>query len=276
MVMNDPEIGKSVDACGVRVNYLEEGEGYPVVLLHGSGPGVTAYANWRFVMPVLARNFRVIAPDIVGFGYTERPADVEYSLDYWIEHLVAFLDAVQVEKAHFVGNSFGGGLTLALAARHPDRVGRIVLMGSAGVGFEMTPGLELTWGYQPSMENMRELLHTFACDTSIVTDALVKSRYEASIRPGFQEAFSSLFPPPRQRHIQALATPEEDIKRMEHQVLIFHGRDDKIIPLSSSLKLHSLLANSDLHVFGQCGHWTQIERKDMFAKMVGEFFAKPD
>src|SRR5690625_3653076 len=97
----NPEIGHSIEAGGLATNYLKAGQGYPVVLLHGSGPGVTAYANWRFTIPALSGDFSVLALDLAGFGYTERKPDWEYSLDNWVAHVVAFLDAVGIEKAHF-------------------------------------------------------------------------------------------------------------------------------------------------------------------------------
>lgn len=273
MSNNDPEIGKTVMAAGLKTNYLEEGEGEPVVLIHGSGPGVTAYANWRLVIPVLAQKYRVLAPDIAGFGYTERKADTGYNLDFWVRHLVEWLDAVGVKKGRFIGNSFGGALTLAIASRHPELVDRFILMGAAGVEFELTPGLDAVWGYEPSMDNMRKVVMSFAYDTSMMTDDLVRSRYEASIRPGFHESYSSLFQAPRQRHIRTLATPEADIRKLRQRALIVHGRDDQIVPLGNSYKLHELIEHSDLHVFGECGHWTQIERKDQFAKLAMDFFA---
>ena len=272
MSNKDPEIGRSVVAAGLKTNYLEAGEGEPVVLIHGSGPGVTAYANWRLVIPVLAQKYRVLAPDIAGFGYTERRDDVTYNLDFWVRHLTEWMVAVGVKKARFVGNSFGGALTLALTARHPELVDRFVLMGAAGVDFEVTPGLDAVWGYEPSVENMRRIAMAFVYDKSMITDDLVRSRYEASIRPGFHESYSKLFQAPRQRHARALATPEADIRKIQQRALVIHGRDDQIVPLSNSFKLHALLERSDLHVFGQCGHWTQIERKDQFAKLVMDFF----
>lgn len=272
MSNNDPEIGRSVVAAGLKTNYLEAGEGEPVVLIHGSGPGVTAYANWRLAIPVLAEKYRVLAPDIAGFGYTERKADTPYNLDFWVRHLVEWLDAVGVKKARFIGNSFGGALTVAIASRYPELVDRFVLMGAAGVEFDLTPGLEAVWAYEPSFESMKKVVMSFAYDTSMMTDDLVESRYQASIRPGFHESYASLFQEPRQRHIKALATPEDKIRAIKHRALIIHGRDDQIVPLANSLKFHSLLEHSDLHVFGECGHWTQIERKDDFLKLVMDFF----
>jgi len=267
----DPEIGRTVVAAGLKTNYLDAGEGEPVILIHGSGPGVTAYANWRLTIPALARKFRVLAPDLAGFGYTQRNLGQRYDLDFWLRHLNEWMDAVGVSRARFIGNSFGGAVTLAMAARHPERIERLVLMGSVGVQFELTPALDAVWGYEPSVENMRSIVMAFAHDTSIMTEDLIASRYNASIRPGFQESFSSMFAAPRQRHIEALATPEEDIRRISQPALVLHGRDDKVIPVANSYKLHALLKNSDLHVFGNCGHWTQIERHAEFSQLVTGF-----
>jgi 2-hydroxymuconate-semialdehyde hydrolase len=270
---DNPEIANTIDAGGVATNYHDRGQGRPVMLIHGSGPGVTAWANWRLCLPVLAEQYRVIAPDMVGFGYTERPAGITYKLDMWVRHTVDFLDALGLEQVDLVGNSFGGALSLALTIRHPARVRRLVLMGSAGVPFALTPGLDAAWGYQPSVENMRKLLDLFAYDRTLVTDELAQLRYEASIRPGFQEAFSAMFPAPRQRWIEMLASPDDDIRAIEHQTLIIHGREDQILPLSSSLRLFELIDRAEMHVFGRCGHWTQIEHNQRFNLLVADFFA---
>mgnify|MGYP003343354768 CR=1 FL=1 len=129
-------------ATGIATNYHDSGEGSPVLLLHGSGPGVSAYANWRLTMPALATRMRVLAPDLVGFGYTERPDGVSYVVETWRRHIVGFLDALGIERASVVGNSWGGGLALDLAVTHPERVERLVLMGAVGVPFDLTPGLD--------------------------------------------------------------------------------------------------------------------------------------
>ncbi len=273
---DNPEIGKRVKAAGFLTNYHDMGQGTPVILIHGSGPGVSAWANWRLTMPALAKHFRVLAPDIVGFGFTERPADNRYDMELWLKHLIGFMDALAIEKAHIVGNSFGGALALALAIRAPERVIRLVLMGAVGVHFEITEGLDAVWGYEPSIENMRRLLDLFAYDRTLVNDELAKLRYEASIRPGFQEAFSAMFPAPRQRWVDAMASPEEDIRRIPHETLIIHGREDRVIPFENSLKLFHLIDRSQLHGFGRCGHWTQIEHADRFNRLVTDFFLEAE
>jgi len=268
----NPEIGLRVDVGGVGTNYIRSGEGLPLILIHGSGPGVTAYANWRGVIPDFARAFTCYAPDTLGFGYTDFPADIRgFAMDRWVSHLIGFMDALGIERAHFIGNSYGGALTLALAARHPDRVARMVLMGAAGLPFPISEGLKKVWGYQPSLDAMRDLMTTFAHNPALVKDEIVRSRYEASIRPGAQEAYASLFPEPRQRWLDALATDEALLAALPHPTLVIHGRDDVIVPPALSVRFNQLIPNSELHIFGNCGHWTQIEKRDRFVELVMPF-----
>lgn len=269
---DNPEIGLNVDVGGIGTNYIQAGVGDPLVLIHGSGPGVTAYANWRGVIPEFAQHFACFAPDTLGFGYTDFPADITgFAMDRWVAHLVGFMDEVGIEKAHFIGNSYGGALTLALAVRHPDRVRRMVLMGAAGLQFPLSKGLAEVWGYEPSLEAMRGLMNIFAFDPALVKEEIVRSRYEASIRPGAQEAYSSLFPAPRQRWLDALASDEGDLRALAHPTLIIHGREDVIVPVAMSVRFNQLIPDSELHIFGHCGHWTQIEKRDRFVELVVPF-----
>lgn len=133
---------------------------------------------------------------MVGFGYTERPQRQTYSMDVWVNQAIAILNALNVERVDLVGNSFGGALAIAMAIRHPNRARRLILMGSVGVSFDLTYGLDAVWGYTPSVENMKKLLEVFAFNKHLVTDDLAELRYRASVAPGTQEAFSSMFPPP--------------------------------------------------------------------------------
>ncbi|HDR8990759.1 TPA: alpha/beta fold hydrolase [Burkholderia vietnamiensis] len=271
-----PEIANSIAAAGLRTNYHDMGRGFPVFMIHGSGPGVSAYANWRLVMPVLAQSRRVLAPDMAGFGFTDRPAGAVYSMDNWVAQAIGLMDALDLPQVDLVGNSFGGALSLALAIRYPQRVRRLVLMGAAGVSFPLTPALDAVWGYEPSFENMRKVMDWFAFDRSLVNDELARLRYEASIRPGFHESYAAMFPAPRQRWVEALASREEDIRRLPHETLVIHGREDQVIPLTNSITLSQWIPRSQLHVFGCCGHWTQIEHAARFAQLVGNFLAEGD
>lgn len=270
----NPEIANSIKTGNYNTNYHDVGEGEPIIFIHGSGPGVSAFANWRLCMPELSKKFRVIAPDMVGFGYTDRPEGITYGMDVWVKQTIDLIDALGLKKVNLVGNSFGGALALALAIKYPEKFNKIVLMGAVGVHFELTKGLDDAWGYTPSLENMKALLDVFAYSRELVTDDLAKMRYEASIRPGFQESFSSMFPAPRQNGIDLMESKEEDIKKIDKDVLIIHGRDDEVIPLENSITLNQLIEKSQLHVFGQCGHWSQIEHKDRFNKLIFDFFSE--
>jgi 2-hydroxymuconate-semialdehyde hydrolase len=267
-----PEIGKSLVVGGSLTNYHDVGEGAPVLLVHGSGPGVTAWANWRLNIPVLAQEFRVIAPDMFGFGYSDSKGRIE-DKQVWVDQLAAFLDGLGIDKVSMVGNSFGGGITLAFMIAHPDRVERAVLMGPAGLNFPITPALDKVWGYEPSLEAMREALKCLAWDHSRLTEDLIQSRYEASARPGAQEPYHATFGgDDRQQNVAMLASREEDIGAIEHETLILHGIADQVIPLDASVRLATLMKCADLQLFAECGHWVQIERINSFNRIVMEFF----
>jgi pimeloyl-ACP methyl ester carboxylesterase len=183
------------------------------------------------------------------------------------------MDTLGIEKASLVGNSFGGAIALRIATQHPDRVDKLVLMGSMGVPFPITDGLERVWGYEASFENMRKVLDVFAYSRELVNDELAQVRYEGSIQPGFQESFSSMFPAPRQRWVEAMCTPDEDIRRLPHRTLIIHGREDQVIPVQTSLRLEELIDNADLSVYSHCGHWSMIERNADFNRSLLEFLS---
>jgi 2-hydroxymuconate-semialdehyde hydrolase len=275
MTQTTPEIGKSIRAGGVMTNYHEAGRGTPVILIHGSGPGVSAWANWRFAIPHLSERLHVFAYDQLGFGYSELPAQHVYGLERWTEHLLSFMQAVGIRRAHLVGNSMGAAVALAAAVTHPQVVDRLVLMGPMGVRFPITEGLDAVWGYTPSISNMKRLLEVFTYDHDrFVTDELAELRYRASTRPGMQEAFSSMFPQPRQRGVDALAAYEDHLRDLRAPALIVHGREDQVIPLLSSQKLLRVLDNAQLHVFGHCGHWTQIEHPAAFNRLVRDFLTE--
>lgn len=273
MSIASPEIGKSVTVEGVNINFHDEGKGEPILLIHGSGPGVTAWANWRTIIPELAKNNRVIAPDMAGFGYTQTPADFSATSESWVRQVIGLLDALDLEKVTIIGNSFGGAIALKTASLNPSRVNKLVLMGSVGVSFPITDGLEKVWGYEPSPEAMSELLHIFAYDQSIISDDLVEMRYRASIRADVQERFSSLFPTPRQEGVERLSLSNKELLKIEQPTIIIHGKDDQVIPFAVSEVLAQRLPNAELYPIDQCGHWVQIEKGKEFLDIVKPFLS---
>lgn len=265
---------KTIDAGGIRTHYLEAGTGQPVLMLHGSGPGVSGTANWQRNIPELSQRFHVVAPDIVGFGETDRPEDIVYSLRSWTDHIWAFLDAVGIEQTAIVGNSLGGRIALQMATDHPERISRMVLMGSPGVGMTPTEGLAALRAYEPSHEAMRHMLKTyFAVDPNLITEELVTIRYEASIAHGAYEAYRAMFFDPKHKGSE-LAITAEEVRAITTPSLLVHGREDKVVPLAVSVAMLDLLPNADLHVFSRCGHWTQIERADEFSALVADYLER--
>ena len=274
MTTTDIAQGRRVAVSGLTAEpidtfYLEAGSGDPVVLLHGSGPGVSGRANWQHTIPGLAKHFRIIAPDIVGYGETSRPDDVVYSLSTWSDHVLGLLDALELDRVSLVGNSLGGRISLDIADRHPDRVSRMVLMGSPGVGMTLTDGLKALRAYEPSLDNMRALLlDYFAVDPSIITDELVRIRYAASVETF--DAYRAMFFDPRHKGNE-LSITEEQTRSIRTPSLLIHGREDKVVPPEVSWTMLHLLQDADLHIFARCGHWTQIERAAEFNELVAHF-----
>lgn len=269
---DNPAIALSLPTCGYTTNCHDIGAGEAVMLLHGSGAGVSGWANWRDLMPKMSETRRVIVPDLVGFGFTQTPADFEFRfLDSWVEQIVAVLDALGVERTHIVGNSFGGSLALWLARAVPERTGRLVLMGPGGWPAPVGPELAALWDYKPSPEAMRNAMSVMAYNQDLVTEELVQMRYRGTLREGAQAVFERVFPKPHQRWLDAQVLPIGDLQAIANEVLLIHGRDDRVVPASVSWNLHQHLPNSQLHSIAKCGHWTMVEHARRFRQLVENF-----
>jgi pimeloyl-ACP methyl ester carboxylesterase len=269
---------ETVDVGGVATAVLDTGpaggDAPPVLLLHGSGPGVSATANWRPIIPALAKTRRVIAPDQLGFGGTATGEPRTFGRTPWTEHALRLLDTLGVEQVDVIGNSMGGAIALSLAAARPAAVRKVVLMGTMGVAMALPAGLNTVWGYQPSVENMREVIGLFAYDRSLITDDLVEMRYRSSLHPPVRDSWAAMFPAPRQRWVDDLALSGADLAAIRQPVLMVHGRDDQVVPWQrSSQPLVDLLPDVRLHVIGGCGHWTMIEKTADFLAVVEPFLA---
>jgi 2-hydroxymuconate-semialdehyde hydrolase len=268
----------AVDVAGVATAVIDTGETGsglpPVLLLHGSGPGVSAAANWRPVLPALQAGRRVIAPDQLGFGGTATGEGRTFGREAWTGHALALLDALGVAQVDVIGNSMGGAVALSMAAARPSAVRRLVLMGTMGVAMLLPAGLDTVWGYTPSVEAMREVIGLFAYDRGLINDDLVRMRYEASLNPPVRDSWAAMFPAPRQRWVDDLALSGAELAAVRQPVLMVHGRDDRVVPWrSSSEPLVDLLPDCRLHVIGGCGHWTMIEKTAEFLGVVQPFLS---
>lgn len=265
---------KFMEINGINTHYHEEGTGEEtIILIHGSGPGVSAFANWRLIIPTLSENYHVFAPDIIGFGETDKLESNDYTVELWVEHLIGFIEAVSDGPVYLVGNSMGGALSLHVASRRPDLVKKLILMGAVGIHHEISEPLDRIWGYEASLEEMRELIKLFSYNQEAANnEELVRLRYEASIRPDVKQSFEAMFPEPRQDKLDELALPDEELRKIEIPALLFHGLNDRVIPIErTSYRLIELLPHAELHVFNECGHWTQIEKTEPFVEHILTF-----
>ena len=272
----DPDaIGRTLTVNGVDTYFHDAGEGPVLLMLHGSGPGVSAWSNWRPIYDALSENYRVIAPDQVGFNRTQPDGPVAYGRKLWTDHALALVDELGIERFDVVGNSMGGAIALSLAAARPQALGRLVVMGTMGIAGPLPDGLAEVWGYEPSLENMRRLVELFAYDQSIVTDELIQTRYRASAEPAVRDAFAAMFPEPRQSGLDDLALSDAELRAIEQPVLLAHGYEDRIVPFAAtSLPLMDILPNAQLHAFGRSGHWVMIEQAEAFTNVVLSFLGE--
>jgi len=272
-----PDIGVSIDVDGIQTNYHECGEGDPVILLHGSGPGVTAWQNWRGILSRLGETHRVLAPDIVGFGFSPLPEGEKPGIKLWTKHLAGFIEAMGLERVTLVGNSFGGALALGMMAFHSDKVRSLILMGTPAGEFEQTQGLANSRSFEPSMDAMRSMMRAFPYDPSIVTDEVVAARLRVAEIASGKETIGKLQPAaePKSKGPRIVkGIPLQQLDAIDVPVLILHGREDKMIPLPVAVRMHEHLKRSEMHVFGQCGHWVQLEREDEFLDQIRGFLRR--
>jgi len=262
------------NARGIHTRYLEEGQGNPIILLHGGGAGADSWGNWRGCLPLLARHFRVLAIDMVGFGKTGKPdpATFEYSQDARVKHLADFIEAMDLKRVSLVGNSMGGATALGVCMTRPGLVDRLVLMGSAGLNTEISESLRVILSYAPSRENMQKLVQTLTHEGFQVDPELLEYRYRLTQEPGLMAAYGATM-----RWIAAqggLFYPEEAIQRVKHKTLIIGGKQDKMVPPELAWKFSQLLENSWLYLIPHCGHWAMIEHPQEFCDVTVHFLSQ--
>jgi 2-hydroxymuconate-semialdehyde hydrolase len=220
----------------------ETGERGPeaVLFLHGSGPGATGLSNWERIIADLGHRFWCLAPDQIGFGDSSHPVDAPRGMgpfnDLRAEALLALVDALELRKVHLVGNSMGGQLALLMTLARPDVVGKVLLMGSGGApDMPVSPGLKHLREFyaSPSAESLKGLLNEFVYDLEPLrgtVDRVVEERMSYVNREDVRRSHEASFDPNGTRRTFA---PDE-LATITHDVLVVHGRDDRIIPVDAS------------------------------------------
>lgn len=281
VVSNIEVLGEDLHAGEHRLRVYTCGEpSKPAVLfIHGSGPGVSAPSNWAHLMPAFADEYFCIAPDVLGFGDSAHPDPmpagmVEYT-DLRARSLIALLDTLGVNQAHFVGNSMGGMITLRVAQIAPARIGKMILMGSGGAPIPPSEDLMklITFYADPSPAAMADLLVRFVDDTSLFAgdlEAIAESRVALAARPDIRRSHLATFNP---EHGPVKYT-EEELAAIRHETLVLHGREDRMLPVRAGYYLAEHLPNAQLHVLPHAGHWIQIEQAPRFVAQAKLFLSE--
>ncbi|KSZ57583.1 alpha/beta hydrolase [Rhodococcus pyridinivorans KG-16] len=255
-------------ADGELTHYHELGEGTPILFLHGSGTGVTAAANWWLNLPDLAHHGRCIAIDSIGYGQTVVAEGTEYGIREWVRHAVRVLDVLGIEKTWIVGNSLGGWLAFQFAIDFPDRLLGIVSMGTGGA--KLTGALKSHSNPTLTEEGIRKTLEMFVVDKSLVTDELVSLRYKSALNDTASDRLAEVVAA-RDRDRHELPLDFDVLSRLDVPVLLIHGTQDVVIPVSRTWEILNVVPHADAHIFSQCGHWSQVERAEEFNAIVGDY-----
>jgi 2-hydroxy-6-oxonona-2,4-dienedioate hydrolase len=268
-----------------KIHINEAGSGHALILLHGGGPGANGWSNYQSNIRMLSQKYRVILPDIPGYGKSDEFTDTKSVTNLQTESIALLMDALKIDQAALCGNSMGGLLTLNFAANYNDRISHIVTMGTglpSGLPLSMSPagpgpGIKtlLRTFRSPTPDNFRLLCEAMLFDPSFITDALLKERSEAALAnqrhlDNFLHLIDTGKMLPNPKEGAALASKLSQVKT---PALIMHGRDDRVMSFEGSLRIVSVLQNAQLMIFNRCGHWVQLEHADMFNTMVDAFLS---
>jgi 4,5:9,10-diseco-3-hydroxy-5,9,17-trioxoandrosta-1(10),2-diene-4-oate hydrolase len=268
----------------MHLHYDEAGAGAgqstPVVMLHGGGPGASGMSNFKNNLPAFAEHFRTFVVDQPGYGKSDKPQVTGNYFTFAADALKSLLDELHLNRVHLVGNSLGGGTAVRFALENPERAGRLVLMGPGGLSLNVfapdpTEGVKRLAEFGappgPSREKMAAFLRTLVFDQRLVTDELIDERYAAASDPGSLQAMASMgasfFDPAS--YEQGLLWREAH--RLKNRVLLIWGREDRVNPVDGALVAMKLIRRAQLHVFGGCGHWVQLEKAAEFNRLAIEF-----
>lgn len=261
-----------LDAGGILTHYVEMGEGVPTILIHGGGAGADSWGNWRACLPLFAEHCRAIAIDMVGFGRSDvpDPANFTYSQDARDQQLADFITALDYDgKVNLVGNSTGGLTAMGAAQLVPDKVNKLVLMGSAGIETGIITPLKALTEYDFTEAGIRRIISSLANPDFNPSDDLVSYRHQLSVDPETRAGYSAFMGWIGSQN--GLHRPDEFIAQVKHKSLVLHGKDDAVVPLSSAHRLLELIDNSWGYIMPHCGHWAMLEYPEEFTAASVKF-----
>ena len=268
----------------MHLHYEEAGQGSAVVLLHGGGPGASGLSNFGRNLPVFAQQFRTLVVDQPGYGKSDKPHVRGNYFTFAADALAALLDELGIGRVHLVGNSLGGGTAVRFALCYPERAGRLVLMGPGGLSLNVfapdpTEGVRRLAQFAappgPSREKMAAFLRTLVFDQRLITDDLIDERYAAACDRGALAAMASMGASFSDAGSFEDGLLWREAHRLRQRVLLIWGREDRVNPVDGALVALKMIRRAQLHVFGGCGHWAQLEKFDEFNRLAIEFLEAP-
>jgi 4,5:9,10-diseco-3-hydroxy-5,9,17-trioxoandrosta-1(10),2-diene-4-oate hydrolase len=278
---------RSGKAGDLTLNYYEAGDrtdvggGLPLVMLHGGGPGASAWSNFGSALPGFAEHFRTLLIDQPGFGRSDKPEVVGNYYRFAADYVVQLLDELGIERVHLLGNSLGGGTAMRLALTHPKRVGRLILMGPGGASLNIfhadpTEGVKrlMDFAANPSRAALRAFISVMVVNQDLVTDALVEERYADATAPGAQAALASMGASFWKADAYEDGMLWREAHRLRTHTLLTWGREDRVNPLDGAMVALKLIPKASLHVFPNCGHWAQIEAADEFREVATAYLSR--
>lgn len=261
----------------LNIHYNDCGEGKEtVVMLHGSGPGASGWANFnRNIEPLVEAGFRVILMDCPGWSKSDSIVSTGSRSDLNARVLKGLVDKLDLDKVHLLGNSMGGHTAVAFTLTWPERVGKLVLMGGGTGGVSPfvsmpTEGIKLLNGLyrEPTIENLKKMMNIFVYDTSDLTEELFQARLDNMLaRKDHLENFTASLA----ENLKQFPDFGHRLGEIQAETLVVWGRNDRFVPMDTGLRLVAGIPNSQLHVFNKCGHWAQWEHADKFNRMVLDF-----
>lgn len=253
-------VEQTVAFDGFRIHTWEAGSGFPVLLLHGTGPGTSTIGNFAQIMEPLAGKYRILASDLVGFGLSGRKTTEPYfDFDLWCRQAQFLLDRMEGDSVGVFGHSLSGAVALRLAADNP-RVTKVLTTGSIGSKLRVNEHLARIWTFPEDLDQLRSAIETLVHDGSVITDRFLDQRLGILHGDGYAPYFRSMFGGDKQRLMDGTIVPEADLARIAADVLMMHGRDDRPVPAAeTSLVLGRLLRNCDVMLVGRCGHSPSLE-----------------
>lgn len=266
------------------LRYHEAGDGPPLVLLHGSGAGVSGWRNFRGNLGFFAQNFRTLALELPGFGVSDPTG--EHPMLSAPDSVIRFLDGLGIDRADFIGNSLGGQVAAGIAIRHPDRVRRLVTIGGVGRNlYSPMPGeginLLVEFTEDPTREKLVQWLRAMVFDPAVLTDELIEERWAVATDPATLASARMMYG--RHTIAQILASVDHgekpdwtQLNKISAPTLLTWGRDDRVTPLDSSILPMRTIPHAELHVFPNCGHWVMVEAKQAWESAVMAFLTRPD